>query len=227
MPAFIVLTGGPGSGKTTLIDALRRLGLATAPEAGRAIIKEQVAIAGPALPWADVRLFFEVILAWEIRTYRAMQDQPGPVFFDRGVPDAAGGWAMLGEAVPPHVRAAIAAFRYAPVVFLAPPWRAIYTGDTERKQDFAEAVGTYTAMRTAYAEAGYELAELPRAPVPDRLRFVLRTVAERVLPGDPLIGAALGRLQTVPARVGASCGTTYSSLAVAGPDQAGQQPATG
>ena len=38
---FIVLTGGPGSGKTTLIEALRRLGLAAAPEAGRAIIKEQ------------------------------------------------------------------------------------------------------------------------------------------------------------------------------------------
>ena len=48
---FIVLTGGPGSGKTTLIEALRRLGLATAPETGRAIIREQVAIAGPALPW--------------------------------------------------------------------------------------------------------------------------------------------------------------------------------
>jgi len=36
---FIVLTGGPGSGKTTLIEALRRLGLVTAPEAGRASIK--------------------------------------------------------------------------------------------------------------------------------------------------------------------------------------------
>jgi len=191
---FIVLTGGPGSGKTTLIEALRRLGLATAPEAGRAIIREQVAIAGPALPWLDQRLFFEVILAWEMRTYRAMQDTPGPVFFDRGVPDAAGGWAMLGEAVPAHVRAAITAFRYAPLVFLAPPWPEIYTGDTERKQGFAEAQRTFTAMRTAYREAGYDLAELPKVPVPARLRFLLETVAARVLPGDPLIGAALRRL---------------------------------
>jgi len=191
---FIVLTGGPGSGKTTLIEALRRLGLATAPEAGRAIIREQVAIAGPALPWLDQRLFFEVILAWEMRTYRAMQDTAGPVFFDRGVPDAAGGWAMLGEAVPAHVRAAITAFRYAPLVFLAPPWPEIYTGDTERKQGFAEAQRTFTAMRTAYRGAGYDLAELPKVPVPARLRFLLETVAARVLPGDPLIGAALRRL---------------------------------
>jgi predicted ATPase len=193
---FIVLTGGPGSGKTTLIEALRGLGLATAPEAGRAIIKEQVAIDGPALPWLDQRLFFEVILAWEMRTYRAMQETAGPVFFDRGVPDAAGGWAMLGEDVPPHVRAAISAFRYGPVAFLAPPWPEIYTGDTERKQDFAEAQRTFTAMCTAYREAGYDLVELPKAPVTIRLRFLLETVAARVLPGDPMIGAALGRLSS-------------------------------
>ena len=170
---FIVLTGGPGSGKTTLIEALRRLGLATAPEAGRAIIREQVAIDGPALPWLDQRLFFEVILAWEMRTYRAMQETAGPVFFDRGVPDAAGGWAMLGEAVPPHVRAAIAAFRYGPVAFLAPPWPEIYTGDTERKQDFAEAIRSYDAVVDAYESCGYELVTLPRSTVDDRADFVL------------------------------------------------------
>jgi len=49
-------------------------------------------------------------------------------------------------------------------------------------------------MRTAYREAGYDLVELPRAPVTARLRFILETVAARVLPGDARIGAALGRL---------------------------------
>ena len=41
---FHVLTGGPGSGKTTLIEALRRAGHACSVEAGRAIIQDQVAI---------------------------------------------------------------------------------------------------------------------------------------------------------------------------------------
>ena len=49
-------------------------------------------------------------------------------------------------------------------------------------------------MFELYREAGYDLVELPRAPVSARLRFLLETVAARVLPGDPLIGAALGRL---------------------------------
>ena len=47
---FFVLTGGPGSGKTTLIEALRVAGFAAAPEAGRGIIRDQVAIGGLPCP---------------------------------------------------------------------------------------------------------------------------------------------------------------------------------
>ena len=48
---LFVVTGGPGSGKTTLIDALAQGGCARSIEAGRGVIQDQVAIRGPALPW--------------------------------------------------------------------------------------------------------------------------------------------------------------------------------
>ncbi len=51
----IVLTGGPGSGKSTLIEVLHRRGYPHSQEAGRAIIQEQVSIGGNALPWGDRR----------------------------------------------------------------------------------------------------------------------------------------------------------------------------
>jgi len=41
-----VITGGPGSGKSTLIDALAGHGIFSMPEAGRSIIQDQVAIGG-------------------------------------------------------------------------------------------------------------------------------------------------------------------------------------
>lgn len=37
------------------------------PEAGRAIIQDQVAIGGAALPWADRLAFSELMLGWELR----------------------------------------------------------------------------------------------------------------------------------------------------------------
>ncbi|WP_428842957.1 AAA family ATPase [Sphingobium limneticum] len=52
-PDFHVITGGPGSGKITLIDMLASQGFHHMPEDGRAIIRYQIAISGTALPWAD------------------------------------------------------------------------------------------------------------------------------------------------------------------------------
>jgi predicted ATPase len=57
---------------------------------------------------------------------------------------------------------------------VAPPWPEIYRTDTERRQSWEEAVRTYEAVTSAYTQAGYELVELPRAPVSERLEFVLR-----------------------------------------------------
>ncbi len=47
---LFVVTGGPGSGKTTLIAALAARGYQTTVEAGRAIIREQMETGGTALP---------------------------------------------------------------------------------------------------------------------------------------------------------------------------------
>ncbi len=171
---FVIVTGGPGSGKTTLIDELRRRGHAVTAEAGRAIIKDQVIIDGPALPWADPALFAEAMLSWEIRTYRNAEHDAAPVvFFDRGVPDLAGYQRLLGRPVPAHIDAAIRTFRYRPRVFIAPPWPEIYATDVERTQSYDEAVRTFEAIEAAYLNYGYDLVRLPFTPVEDRAGFIL------------------------------------------------------
>ena len=87
---LFAITGGPGSGKSTLINALAGRGISTMPEAGRAIIQDQLDIGGEALPWSDRRAFAELMLSWEMRSYRAALSLSGPVMFDRGVPDVLG-----------------------------------------------------------------------------------------------------------------------------------------
>lgn len=176
---FFVVTGGPGAGKTTLMEALAARGHATTEEAGRAIIRDQVAIGGTALPWADRSAFAELMLSWEMRSHRHAAAASGPVFFDRGVPDVAGYLRVCGLEVPPHVSRAMAVFRYAPTVFVAPPWPEIFGPDAERRQDLNEAERTHAAMVATYRAAGYDLVELPRATVAARVAFVLETIARR------------------------------------------------
>lgn len=171
---FIVVTGGPGSGKSTLIDALERAGFGRTQEAGRSIIQEQVAIGGSALPWLDPALFAEMMLEWEMRSYRVAEQQGGTIFFDRGVPDVAGYLRLMKLPVPEHVKKATEIFCYHARVLIAPPWEEIFRQDRERKQDFGEAVRTYEALASTYQELGYQLVELPSTGVESRVQFVLQ-----------------------------------------------------
>jgi predicted ATPase len=170
---FFALTGGPGSGKSSLIDALHLRGHARSLEAARQIIQDQMTIGGRALPWDDRILFAELMLCWEIRSYHTAQQGAGLVFFDRGVPDVLGYLRWLGQPVPPHMQKAAETFRYNRTVFIAPPWPEIFQQDRERKQDFEEAVRTYHAVLATYAENAYDVVEIPRVPVEERVRFVL------------------------------------------------------
>lgn len=175
-PRRIVLTGGPGSGKTTLLEALAAAGHATSPEAGRAIIRRQQAIDGEALPWKDRTLFAELMLDRELEAHARTEGADGPVFFDRGVPDVVGYLTLCGLPVPAHMERAAQDIRYDRRVFIAPVWPEIFGQDAERKQDLDEARRPFDAMAETYSRFGYELIELPKAPVAERLAFVLKSL---------------------------------------------------
>ena len=173
---FHIITGGPGSGKTTLIESLQARGFACSVEAGRGIIQDQVAIGGRALPWQDPLLFAELMLAWEMRSYRIAELAAGSVFFDRGIPDVLGYLHLMNIPAPDHMERAAREFCYNRNVFIAPPWREIFHQDVERKQDFAEAQRTYDALASTYTALGSQLVELPCVGVKERCEFILEHV---------------------------------------------------
>ena len=173
----ILVTGGPGSGKTSLIEALAAAGHATSPEAARAVIRRQQAIDGQALPWRNRALFAELMLDRDLDAHARAGTATGPIFFDRGVPDVIGYLTLCGLPVPPHVERATRDVRYDRRVFIAPVWPEIFTTDTERKQDLDEAQRTFDAMAEVYPRFGYELVGLPKAPVAERVAFVLSRFA--------------------------------------------------
>lgn len=171
-PRFFVITGGPGAGKTSLIEALAAAGCATMPEAGRRIIRQQQETGGRALPWIDPVAFADAMLAHDVESYAGGHNLKGPVFFDRGIPDVVGYLQLEGITVPPHISQAASTYRYHPRVFICPPWPAIYATDSERKQTLAVAEHTYEAMVAVYTALGYELVEVPRVPMAERVNFV-------------------------------------------------------
>ena len=172
-PNLYVISGGPGSGKTTVLQELARRGFPFAPEIARQIIQEQVQSGGTALPWGDREAYTVLMLERSVASYLSHTPALRPTFSDRGIPDALCYAQLIGLSTDGFISDACRHYRYAPLVFLAPPWREIYETDSERKQDFAEAERTFRQMAEVYRQCGYEISELPRVTPASRASFIL------------------------------------------------------
>jgi predicted ATPase len=171
---LVVLTGGPGSGKTTLIDALRERGFFCMGESGRAILRDH-ALRGETEPAnADPERYARMMLERDWAQHRIGRKRGGTVFYDRGVPDICGYLRLVGKPMPLEIETALLKdVRYHPEVFIAPPWGDIYQPDEERKQNWHQAVATHDRIAEVYEQHGYRLVELPLVGVDERVEFML------------------------------------------------------
>lgn len=175
---FHIITGGPGAGKTTLIEALAQRGYATVSESGRAILAQQQRIDGPAQHHRDAALYAELMLARDMENHARLSAAAGPVFFDRGVPELVGYLEMMGHPVPPHFERAAETYRYNPTIFVAPFWPEIYAHDDLRQHSLGEAERSTAAAAAIYPRFGYRIVELPKLSVEARVTFVLDRIGE-------------------------------------------------
>ena len=168
----VIVTGGPGAGKTTLLTALAGCGQACVPDSARAIIQDRLRRGLSARP--DPAEFTSAILRMDIQRYREASTEADLVFFDRAIPDALCMRHDLGLLSMVEAERNLVAFPYCRHVFVAPPWEAIYTTDTERDQRFADSVRVHRRASDWYVALGFELIELPCVPVEQRCEFVLQ-----------------------------------------------------
>src|SRR5262245_61170176 len=172
----VVITGGPGSGKTTLLAELWARGCFTVEESARAIIAERLASGASRRPYPLT--FAREILRRDIEKYLHQPHTSDLVFFDRGVIEAI---RMVHEASPlpaEELKAMVSTYPFYSLVFILPPWPAIYTQDAERDQSFAEAVCVHAKVVQWYGACGYILHEVPCLPVAQRADHVLQVLAE-------------------------------------------------
>ncbi|MBP6556717.1 MAG: ATP-binding protein [Flavobacterium sp.] len=170
---LIVITGGPGTGKTTIIDALIEQGYACFPEISRQVTLEAKKQGIEQLFLEKPLLFSELLLEGRRKQHeQATVDQAEIVFMDRGIPDILAYMHYIGDSYPAFFDHACREHQYSKI-FVLPPWEEIYESDEARYENFEQAKLIFDHLIETYEKYGYELIQVPFGTVEERIQFIL------------------------------------------------------
>jgi len=173
-----VITGGPGFGKSELIDEFRKSGYLCSGEFARDLIEMQLTSGGEILPWRNAKLFQQEILRQRIAFFESVPDDTF-AFADRGIPDQLAFARYKGFADPEILSENVLNYRYAPLVFVTPPWPEIFVNDAIRTETYAEAVRIHQVVLDTYTGLNYRLIELPLVSVNERAEFIIQILKNK------------------------------------------------
>jgi predicted ATPase len=180
MQNYYVISGGPGVGKTTVLNELKNRGCITVAEDARRIIEEQIRTEGQGLPWKDKKLYTQLMLKASVESYRNISvSREDIVFFDRGILDAIGYSLMTGLGLTDEMNILVNELRYNTKVFILPPWFEIYETDEARKQSWEEAVQTFERIKKTYQDFGYKIIIVPPDMIEKRAGFILDNIDKK------------------------------------------------
>jgi len=179
-PQKIVIAGGPGTGKTSVINHLEEKGYLVLHEVIRTMTLEakkkgiiEDNASNPIDAVDDPLSFNTKILEQRIAQYhQALNSNEKLVFLDRGVPDVIAYMDFFGQEYGAIFIDACIACKY-DYVFICPPWEEIYKSDNERFETFEEALKIHHCLVNSYKRFNFNMIEVPLLSIPERANFIL------------------------------------------------------
>lgn len=166
----IIFTGGPGFGKSSVLKALEGDGITCIPEAPRQLLVEQSQLANGILPQKDFKTFAMLVLDRMVDQYKS--SPPGLCIFDRGIPDIIAYLTYAGFEIAEEIKNIVHEHPYNSTILFFPPWKEIYETDGVRYESYDQARQIGEHLKTTYSKLGYQIIEVPKMSVEQRVRFV-------------------------------------------------------
>jgi len=177
----IVITGAPGTGKTSVINALEENGFFCYAEIIRSMTSEAKEvgdpnsfISNPLLFVNDPMAFNTKLLEGRIAQFKATENALQEfAFYDRAAPDVLAYMDFFKQPYGDDFKSVCQAHRY-DKIFILPPWKAIYVSDAERMESYEEAIAIHEYLLKTYTYFGYTPILVPKGNVAERVAFILK-----------------------------------------------------
>lgn len=166
-----VITGGPGVGKTTVIEILKNRGFNVLDETARIIIEEEVFKDSDVLPWKDLAKFQERV--FKIQLKKEEENKSEIVFLDRSIIDGYA-YCTLGGVEPNKEIDKLALNRYDKVFLLERLDQ--YEKDDSRIEDHKFALDIHNEIEKIYRKFGYEVIKVPVLKPEERVDYILSLI---------------------------------------------------
>jgi predicted ATPase len=153
-----VITGGPGVGKTSVLEALSKRGFNYIPEAARFLIGQGIQFGSD----------FQEML---VKTQILWEDKIDAVFADRGVIDGIGYCNHFGIELPRNLPNNLKN-RYSRVFVLDP--LSSYVNDDARRESKEESRAVHSSIIRAYTNLGYEPNICPAVSIEERTDIITK-----------------------------------------------------
>lgn len=179
----VVITGSPGTGKTSIINELKNKNQYCFDEIIRTLTLEaknkidtDSQLTNP-IAFVDNPLDFNTkLLEGRIHQFNEAKHRVEALtFFDRGIPDVIAYMDFFNQTYDDKFTNACNNFIY-DMVFLLPPWKAIYKCDNERFETFEEAKKIHNNLKQVYHNLEYKIIEVPFGTIEERTNFILNTI---------------------------------------------------
>ncbi|BAO76905.1 AAA family ATPase [Winogradskyella sp. PG-2] len=179
-PKRIVITGGPATGKTAIIDDLNSKGYKCFEEVIRKLTAEAQNSgditenhSNPIALVSDSVLFNTTLINLRVDDFKSAKHLDEKLsFFDRGMPDVLAYMSYFNQDISENFIHICSKHKY-DYVFILPPWKAIYKDDAERFETFKEATDIYHQLKKTYQQFGYNCIEVPFGTIEDRTQFII------------------------------------------------------
>ncbi|MCO4821253.1 MAG: ATP-binding protein [Flavobacteriaceae bacterium] len=181
----IVITGGPATGKTAIIEYLKSNGFICFEEVIRKLTAAAKASgdikevhSNPIALVSDADQFNQTLINLRIADFLSSEvSGSNPYFYDRGMPDVLAYMSFFDQPIKKDFFDICETYKY-DYMFLLPPWEAIFTDDEERFENFEQATAIYHHLKDTYTRFGYKVIEVPFGSINNRAQFILNHIKE-------------------------------------------------